>query len=542
MLEKIVLSAGVLMCLLSLARPVRAQDTTMVANVTHVAGANVYLDLGSTQGLATGDTLLVVRNNEVVGRLNVLSVSSKQSVVGFVGQPFSITRAEKLDVRFYGARPGQTPNRAPESEADGPPADPAAQQTRGQPAVQPSGASRSASRKENRVQLQGRVLLNLSIMNSETIPQAEDLDPVKRTFMTPSLNVNATVSNLPTGVRLRLNMRSDYRYNSAISLTRQNIVRAYQLSLERDLPFGAFQLGRFYDRLSAMGGYWDGVSFMYGSRTKGVGASVGFMPDRSNEGFTTQFPRFSGFAQYETGRRAEQPFFRVAAAYHEVQPHTDYLDHQYLGLEQSFTWGRFSLTQQLQLDNDPETKGWVASNFRANTRIKITDWLTLRNRYTIRQPYRMYSTGSPISVRRDQIQTGLNIQVLDARVGLSYTTRYTRETYESRTMTAYATSPPLTRASVSIFGSVNHWEADFGTALYLNGGLSKPVGGTLLRLDYGFYRSTNVQQIDPIDLHRYSFAATVPLGEKMYANLRTSLQQSQYLNSITFNTSLQYRF
>ncbi len=527
--------AGVFVCLLLFSRTASAQDTTMVATVTHVAGANVYLDLGTNQGVETGDTLLVQRNNEIIGQLKVLSVSSKQSVVAFVGKPFQITRASKLTVTFTSAGSSQRQQIADAFEEELEDEAPA-------PVVRNTAASRRTASRPDRIRLDGRVMLNMSIMSSETKPLDDTYDPTKRTFITPSLNLNTTVSNLPSGVRLRLNIRSDYRYNSATTLTRQNTVRTYQLSLEKDLPFGEFQLGRFYNRLSSMGGYWDGVSFLYGSRKNGVGASVGFMPDRSNEGFTTQFPRFSGFAHYETSRRSGQPYYQVAASYHEVQPSTDYLDHKFLGLEQSFNWGIFSINQDLQLDKDPETQAWVASNFRANSRVKITDWLTLRNRYTIRQPYRMYSTASPISVRRDQIQTTLNFQVLEARFGVSYTTRYTRQQYESRTYTAFATSPALTRAQFSLFGSYNFWESSFGSALYLNGGVNKPVGPAMIRLDYGFYRSTNENQVEPIDLSRYTFSTTLPIGDKVYANFRTSLQQSQYLNSITFNTSLQYRF
>ncbi len=525
--------AGSFLCLFFLPQVASAQDTTMVTTVTHVAGANVYLDLGTNQGVETGDTLLVQRNNEIVGQLKVLSVSSKQSVVAFVGKPFQITRASKLTVLFNTAGSNQRMQTADAFQEE---------EDRPAPVERSTPSSRRSSFRPDRIRLQGRIMLNMSVMSSETKPLDDTFEPTKRTFITPSLNLNTTVSNLPSGVRLRLNVRSDYRYNSATTLARQNIVRTYQLSLEKDLPFGEFQLGRFYNRLTPTGGYWDGVSFLYGSRKKGIGASVGFMPDRSNEGFTTQFPRFSGFAHLETSRKSGQPYYQVSASYHEVQPSSDYLDHKFFGVEQTFSWGIFSLTQDLQLDKDPETQGWVASNFRANARLKITDWLTLRNRYTVRQPYRMYSTASPISIRRDQIQTTLNFQLLDARFGVSYTTRYTRQQYESRTYTAYATSPPLTMAQFSLFGSYNFWESSFGSALYLNGGINKPIGPAMIRLDYGFYRSTNENQVEPIDLSRYTFSTTLPFGKKVYANFRTSLQQSQYLNSITFNTSLQYRF
>ncbi|MFK7844436.1 MAG: hypothetical protein AB8G77_03975 [Rhodothermales bacterium] len=511
---------------------VHAQETTLNATVTHIAGANVYLNIGSRDDVAQGDTLVVQKNGEIAGQLHVLNVSSTQAVVEFIGQSFAITRANRLTVVLK------------KSAADLPAevvyTEPVASEE--PPVISKKPARPSPAKRRNQIKIRGRILLNFSMLDSETKPQVAGLTSTHRTFVTPAANLNTTISNLPAGVRLRLNIRTDYRYSAQSSLTRQNTFRTYQLSLEKDMPIGQLQLGRFYNRLTPAGGYWDGVSFLYGSRKTGAGASIGFMPDRSNEGFTTAFPRFSGFAQFETPRKANQPHYRVSGSYHEVQPNSLYLDHKFFGLEQTVNWGPVSINQDLQLDKDPMTSNWVASLFRANTRVKINEWLTIRSRYTLRQPYRMYSTASPISVRRDQIQGGLNFQIFEARIGVSYTTRYTRREYESRTYTAYFTTPLLTPAQVSFFGSVNQWKSDFGTALYLNGGASKPIGTALIRVDYGFYRSTNSNQIDPIDLSRYSISTTLPFSKKLYWNMRTSLQQSQYLRSITFNTSLQYRF
>lgn len=517
---------------LFLAHYSNAQDTTLTATVTHIAGPHVYLNIGTADGITKGDTLHITGERSFLGRVIVESAASRQTVVAFADNSFSITRGTKLTVIF-----SKMPVRAEPVQSSEAVEEDAVSQTN----PLPQTARRTPSKRRD-IKIRGRVLLNFSVLNSETKPQAEGLPSTKRTFFTPSINLNTTVSNLPSDVKLRLNIRSDYRYHSGASLSRTNTFRTYQLSLEKRLPFGHLQLGRFYDRLVAAGGYWDGLSFLYGSRKKGVGVSLGFMPDRSNEGFSTQFPRFSGFAHYETSRQRSSARYRIAASYHEVQPNNQYQNHSYAGLEQELDLGPLSLSQDVQLDRDPATGGWIASLFQARTRLAITTWLNVRGRFTSRQPYRMYNLISPLSIRRAYIQGGLHARFQGAGIGADYSVRYTQGMYESRTYVAYFNTPAFTSAQIAFFGSGSHWESDFGTALYVHGGLSKSINAYLFRFDYGFYRSTNNNQIDAIDQHRFAFSATLPFSKMFYLNLRGSLQQSRNLSSLAMNTSLQYRF
>ena len=129
-----------------------------------------------------------------------------------------------------------------------------------------------------------------------------------------------------------------------------------------------------------------------------------------------------------------------------------------------------------------------------------------------------------------------------ASLGADYRVRFTGGDYESRTYTVYFGTPVFQPIGLSISGSGNHWASDFGTALFLNGGISKTIDAAQVRIDYGFYRSTGANQIEPIDLHRYSISTTIPFGKKLYWNGRGSFQQSPYLRSVSLNTSLQIRF
>ena len=64
-----------------------AQERTVSARVTEIAGANLYLDAGSNVGLANGDTLIVRRAADVtpVGTFVVVAVTETRAVVAFAG-------------------------------------------------------------------------------------------------------------------------------------------------------------------------------------------------------------------------------------------------------------------------------------------------------------------------------------------------------------------------------------------------------------------------------------------------------------------------
>ena len=506
------------------------------ATVTQLAGQNVYLNIGSEQGVARGDTLRFIEGASE-RRLVVNTVSRKQCVTQFADSPFAVTRGQRLHVRVLKGE------QALDIVRDEPVA-PNTQESADVVSVMDATdelRDRRTRRRRNKPQINGRVLLNLAALSSETRIRSGAVAPVSRLFLTPSININSTVSNLPSDMRIQLHIRTDYRYQSRNAISPNNSFRAYQLRLEKTLPFGQIQAGRFYNRLTQRGGYWDGLSFLFGSRKKGIGGSVGFMPDRSNEGFTTQFPRYSLFAHFETPRSSDVTY-KGSLTWNEIHPSSEFLSHRYAGLEQRLSWDFLSLNQDLQLDQDPISKSWVVSHLQLSSRINLGNRVQLSGRYTQRQPYRLYNLGRPFLTRRDQYAGGVRARFDLFSVGASYARRYLNEEYEGRTITAFFNTLPLTPLQVVFSGSGNHWESDAGSAIFANAGVARQFGSLYTRLDYGFYRSYSPNVTDPLDLHRISVSTSVPMGKSFYWNVRGSMQQSQFQNSFSINTSLQIRF
>ncbi len=521
-----------LIALLAVATRASAQDTTLVATVTQIAGDNAYINVGRDAGIQATDTLRVGAGGRLLGRMIVISTASKQSVLRFASQSFPITRGMRVEITFTRASSAATETTLAEPVAEAP----------AQGAVPRKTPARAPDRpRRQTIRVDGRATLGLSLLSSETQPIGTDVGPVGRQFATPSLNLNVTVRNLPSQTRLHASLRAEHRSSSVASLLPARSMRTYQLSLQKDLSFGQMQFGRFYNSLTPHGGYWDGGSFLIGSRNAGLGVAAGFMPEQANEGFTTDFPRISGFAHIRTP--GGKPWrYRAAISYHEVHPTALYLDHRFSEFSQEFEWGAFSIDQDIAIDQNPLTKNLIVSQFQIDPRVRLTDRIQLRGRYSVRQPYRMYSTVTPFSTRRDQIGAGVSIRSGDASFGGEYATRYTEGAYDSRTIVLYGTSPYFQPVNLSLNANTSWWMSDFGEAIYAAAGLTKSFGAGNVRLEYGFYRTTTANQTDPIDAHRYSVSTSLPIGKSLYWNARVSLQQSAFLSSISGQTSLQIRF
>lgn len=539
------LSAVCTLVLVMLPRLVLAQENVQpgtIATVTHLAGQNVYLDIGTEQGVADGDTLHVA--GEEMRRLLVVTSAQTRSVCVFAGAAFPVTRGQQLPLLILKGKTSDV-SAADLGAEQGGEFDGEDAKVEGvvQPPVQegPVRAPVTQARKRAPVTVDGRLLMRLSLLNSETQIRSSSVPAVSRRYATPSVSLNATVRNLPSGAKLNLHIRTDYRYQSRSPLERQGVFRAYTLSLEKDFGFAEIQAGRFYNRLVQRGGYWDGVSLLAGSRQKGIGAAFGFMPERSNEGFTTQFPRYAVFAHYETPRDAGLRY-RGSVAWHEIQPSTLLLTHRFAGLEQQVNWAFVAVDQDLQLDQDPVSKQWVVSHFMLGTSLRLGDQVRLRGRYALRQPYRIYNVTTPFLTRRDQYLGGITFDLARISFGARYTVRQLNQVYEGETISGHFHTRPLTRFALSFTGSATRWTSDFGTALYINGGVSRNFGRIYTRTDYGFYRSMSPNLDNPIDMHRLSLSLALPINRSMHWRFSTNYNQSQLTQSFSLNTSLLLRF
>lgn len=515
-----------------------AQEAWVTVRVTYVAGQNVYLDAGRDQGIQPGDTVEVYRDGASIGRLAVVSSISDRSVMTFAGAPFPVTRGTAFQVRVQ-ALPGEEaappPDAAPEPAAVAPP---------GQEEAYRSGEAETVRRKVRAgPRVSGRVMLSLNALQSNT-KWAAASSVTKRTFVTPSMNLYLTVRDLPHGMRLRTRLRTDYRYSASRAIAPTLSVRAYEVLLEKDFETFSIQAGRFTNRYASYSGYWDGALLHYGGKHAGIGTAIGFMPERSNEGFSAAMPRYAGFAHLDVGDRAR---LRYAAnlSFNEIRPTNELLTHRFAGLSQTLQWGTFSLRNDLQLDQDPETRRWIASRLQLRGSVEATRGVRVHGRYTIRRPYSIYRLQNVLSYRRDQATAGLSLYVGGVTVGATVAFNFIEDALngrldDGRTVGGYLQLPKTGVLDLRFAATASYWQDDNGSSFFLNTGVSRHLGRVQTRLQYQYYRT--VTFADPLLTHALALNASVPLGRGFYASSNARLQRSAFLRSVAFYTSLWYSF
>ena len=261
-----------------------AQTVRLPAQVTGVAGAEAYLDRGTADGLSPGDTVIVERDGAMVGELTVVAASADRCVATFAGAPFALTRGDQIVLvlpdRSAPPRP-QPPTPQPDSARpdraslfERPP------QTTGRPT--PSS-----------LRLTGRLQTGVQALRSSTQP--DEGPSVDRMFASPFMAFRADLAGLPAGTQVHVDARSTYRYSDSPGATSTAEVRVYAAAVEMGSDLVHLEAGRFISDYERTSGYWDGAGLRVGTERGGVGATVGFQPDRTNGLPATDLPKVASY-------------------------------------------------------------------------------------------------------------------------------------------------------------------------------------------------------------------------------------------------------
>ena len=514
------------------------QDEGLTVQVTYVAGQNLYLDAGRDRGLVPGDTLTVFREGERLGQLTIVSSISDRCVATFAGPPFSATRGTQLQVLLPEARQENTPASPSPNPELPPPATPQPEATTyANPVPAPVRARRTPH-------ISGRVIASFNLLQSTTAWTGSEPGTTKRTFVTPSVNLYLAVRDLPHGMRFRTRWRTDYRYSSYRSIEPTLSARAYEALLEKDFARFSVQAGRFSNRYAPYGGYWDGALVHVGNAQTGFGTAIGFMPDQSNEGFSADMPRYSGFAHVAFGDR-NSVRYEANVSYNEIRPTNDLLNHRFAGLSHVLRGGSFHLRNDVQLDRNPENGQWIASRVQVHGSFSPARSLSLHARYAVRQPYSIYRVQRVISYRRDQVQAGFSARFHGVTLGGDVAFNYVEDAVlgridDGRILSSYLQLPQTGLLALRFSATASYWQADDASSFFFNTGAARSLGRTQVRLQYQFYRTETLAL--PLLTHTVMMDAAVPLGPDFSTRSQLRLQRSESLRSVALYTSLSYSF
>ena len=506
------------------------QEKREKVTVQYIAGPNVYLDAGTGEGLAPGDTLQVMHETGQAGFWRVISSSRAKSVVTFAGASFPVTRGETFVIIF-------TPHRTLRPEAKTEAGETSAREARTSIMSRTTASRRRRPTSRRRVRVNGRLFMEMNTLRSSTRYQANSLVSRDRTFLTPTAGLRASISNLPGGFRINVNMRVSQRssVNSTVGTLRS--FRIYQAGIERAYDAVRFKAGRFYDPFENFSGYWDGLLVRFGEDGFGGGFAAGFEPVRADEQFSSERPKATVFLDYQYRKGAVR--YEAETSFHQVRPQNEYDTHTFFGWSQSFRWDRLRLSQNLQVDRHPTTGAWEISRLQLRASIPITRHLLATGRYFLRRPYVPTRTGNPFGLRRDQGNLGLMITFSGGTMGLNVSGNRVRGASPNYTYSSYLNLARIGLLGLGISASASYWSRDSAATLYVSGGLSRTFGRLRSRLLFSRYR--NDSGTTRLSSHTITLSLNFPFYQRFFAGIQARTQFGKNLTSTSLYTSLWMR-
>ncbi len=512
-------------------RPAQSQEAPprITVRVRQVAGATLYLDVGSRHGVVTGDTLRVFEDSagSSVGRLVVTAGTDTRSVLRFAGAPFPVTRGMNLILQL---------RRVPAEPAPEVPV-PTPQPVRPEPQPAPPSVSRPATRSKagtRRPPAHGSWSLDLSGMRSSTTVGGADPVSVSRTFATPTLGFDLMAPDAVGPLRFRTSMRFSYRYSNQDIVQPATSVRVYALALEGDLGRRLrLSLGRFYGPVGSYSGFWDGAMVRVGGNGFGVGAIGGFEPDRWDERPSTTFPKATLFVDGRSSGNGWRWSGNLSA--NGMWPKDGEPNHTFVGATERLSAGPLWLSHDLQVDRDPSSGKWRISRLRIQGSVDVAGGVELRAGVARQEPWLYGLIGSPFGLRSDRANAGL---ALRGRTGyLAVDGSISRDALGERSSGAtgsFALNTLL--GGMGLFGSVGRWSGPYGSTLSAGPSLSFGLPRGSLRVGYRMDRSDYLGRVLLTNAVEASMSLAAAAGFRMTGRLR--LQFGGVLSGQSFDLGL----
>jgi hypothetical protein len=516
--------AGFLTFLLWAAAPVSAQtepEVKILTVVDYLAGNEVYLAAGTEQGIRVGDTLSVYDGEgegaELLGLLSIQSATERRSVAAFIGEPFSVQRADLLYLGLpeplAKARSLEV-QRTEEPSVGIPEDDPEGLESA------PDPSSQTSPRPP--VRLNGRISFDMDALQTTTRWGDSPEEEATRTFSTPTLRFQARAQDLPGGFRLGTSMRLSHRTSPDNSIQPRTSTRFYQLDLEKRFEAIPLQLhlGRFHNPFDDYSGYWDGLMVHYGDRGLGGGFAVGFEPDLWDETVSSDLPKASGFIDYNV--QGETAGYSGAISVTALRPKNGLPDQSTVGFSQRLSLGNAWLRQRASVDKSLDTGAWVFSRFQLDASIPLSQGLSVFGGWRRwRSPYAVY----PATIdapRHDRANAGLSYWAMAGGVTATFSLDRPEVGEKARTVSGsfYLRRTPLLGLGFS--GTASYWKREESTSFLISPEVRRDFGKVGIRLAYRLLE--NSLAIQKIRSQFADLTLTLPIARGLSARLQGFIQ------------------
>ncbi len=395
----------ILVAVMLLGSDSRAQSSVNRFVVKYESSEHIYIDGGSGEGVAIGDTLEVIKADSVVAEVVVEFVSEHSSsckiISGLESGLRGLGARQKHVKPLIAEIPGEEQEvlqQEPEMKTD--------LQTEKKPPEKSSF-------------IKGRAAVQLYTFN--------DRGPADLDIVQPTLRLDLEVQNLGNeNLSLKIRTRTRYTdrtrsYNSKVSDSEWRN-RIYETSLNYDnLGRGiGFRLGRIIAGSFSGVGYIDGLmAFNRFSETLEAGIFTGTQPQWQYAKFQTSIQKYGAYINFNKGRRRGihyESTVALAAEYHSSTVSREFV-HLRNRISQN---GKWNIYQSLDLDinrdwrKERTGKSVMVSNLLISGSVNPYSWLRASVSYDNRKRYWTYEIQSlDESLFDDRYRRGL-------RTGLTF--------------------------------------------------------------------------------------------------------------------------
>jgi hypothetical protein len=496
------------------------------AQVDYVSGSTLYVTAGTEAGIATGDTLALARDSlgPAIGALVVVKATVDRAALTFADAPFALTRG---DVVYLEPRETTPPA--------GPGAPPAVALQAPRPAAR---AAQVGARDTYGPSASGRVSFDVTSLRSTTDPGDATL-ATTRTFTTPNFRLRMNVIDLPGGLEFVTNLRAAYRHDTDGLVDPAGSLRVYQASVIARPANGTvrLELGRFYNPYQSYAGYWDGALVRVGGERIGIGAAVGYEPNRESEAPSADVPKGSAWVDWEL--RGGRVGYDGSVSFQGERPRNDLPERTYVGFEQGLRVGAGRVSQDVELDRDP-AGGWSLARLRLSATAPVGPAAYVNVHYGRSRPDLFRLLQETLAGRRDGLGGGFSW--VGRNLALSSDVTASRVEGEE-TSWSYVGGTSIPRLGFGGLGATlggSLWTRASDRVVSLYPALTRRIGRARARAGYTLYRSTGDRP--PITTHTADIGFDAPVRPGVDASFRVRQQFGAGLTSTQLYAGFWTRF
>ncbi|MGB2869050.1 MAG: hypothetical protein WBD36_11405 [Bacteroidota bacterium] len=470
---------------------VQAQEHPVQGRITFFSSGTVYVSVGRSAGVADSVKLFVVSQGDTVALLNVMAVSSKNAACAILWSRRDLVVGDQVTGLVQDQPPPKTISIA------APPRDTLSDA--GSPAVRVRSSQPEDSEKPF-MTFRGR----LGLQNfSSRFPNADyNVNQPGMVF-----SIHGAADEIPITIDMYGNLRMFARGSvSPFSSAASNESRIYRMSVEYDDRFNVVTLGRILPLYAPSLGSIDGIS--YARRVGSVlgGVSMGFQPNRSQQGISTNTRKLALYTQLTL----HEPFEgSVTAAYARTYLKSE-LDREAVSVNLStYSMSGFSLYASADIDLRKEIDSAFAldptpSLLMVTANLQVTSFLSLGVGIDASRPVYEYSVARtiPDSLTDRTLRSGMTMSVsLSPGGGLGIYNNYSPRASGSSLGTEYSNYSGLYLANI------------FETGATLRFSMTRNANPVTKSEGYGTQASGNVFGLDCTLRYQRTRYTLLQLGE-----------------------------